>query len=151
VANLFDLANKALGGETTGGASLSEINDAVSAINEGFDGCRFLTEFNDQSNFKLALISSISNNTEELSIKAFPNPFASSTTIQFVSSTNAYVSINVYDKLGAKVATPFTGNINANEKQQVIFNSNDKLANGIYFFVITSGDKSSGDMLILSR
>src|SRR5262249_10201981 len=43
VGGLLDLANKALAGDTNlGGASIANINDAVDAINRGFDGCRFL-------------------------------------------------------------------------------------------------------------
>jgi hypothetical protein len=42
VAGLLTLANRALSGLPTGTASLSDINSAVSAINEGFDECRFV-------------------------------------------------------------------------------------------------------------
>jgi len=41
VNQLLTLANMALAGLDTG-VSLSDINKAVSAINEGFDKCRFL-------------------------------------------------------------------------------------------------------------
>jgi hypothetical protein len=44
VNGLLDLANAALAGKPTGGASLSDINEAVSTINEAFDECRFLVE-----------------------------------------------------------------------------------------------------------
>jgi hypothetical protein len=40
VANLFALANKSLGGESTGGINAATINNAVDAINRGFDECR---------------------------------------------------------------------------------------------------------------
>ncbi|HXG64022.1 MAG TPA: HYR domain-containing protein [Blastocatellia bacterium] len=42
VNGLLELANRALGGQPTGGASLSDINKAVDAINRGFDECRFV-------------------------------------------------------------------------------------------------------------
>jgi hypothetical protein len=42
VSGLFELANRGLGGQATGGAKLSDINAAVDAINRGFDGCRFV-------------------------------------------------------------------------------------------------------------
>jgi hypothetical protein len=44
VGGLLELANRALAGEPTGGASIGDINMAVDAINRGFDGCRFLEE-----------------------------------------------------------------------------------------------------------
>ena len=42
VLGLLELANRALAGLPTGGASLSDINAAVDAINRGFDECRAL-------------------------------------------------------------------------------------------------------------
>jgi hypothetical protein len=43
VGGLLELANRALAGLSTGGASISAINGAVDAINVGFDECRLLT------------------------------------------------------------------------------------------------------------
>jgi hypothetical protein len=43
VNGLLELANRGLAGQPTGGASLSNINSAVDAINSGFDECRFIT------------------------------------------------------------------------------------------------------------
>jgi hypothetical protein len=42
VTGLIELANCALANQPTGGASLSEVNGAVDAINRGFDECRLL-------------------------------------------------------------------------------------------------------------
>jgi hypothetical protein len=42
VGGLLELANRALAGLPTGGASISAINGAVDAINNGFDGCRLM-------------------------------------------------------------------------------------------------------------
>jgi hypothetical protein len=42
VNGLLHLANCALAGDSTDVATIAEINQAVDAINEGFDGCRFL-------------------------------------------------------------------------------------------------------------
>jgi len=44
VGGLLELANRALAGLPTGGASLSAINDAVDAINRGLDECRVLVD-----------------------------------------------------------------------------------------------------------
>jgi hypothetical protein len=41
---VLELANRALAGQSTAGASLSEVNDAAEAINRGFDECRQLTD-----------------------------------------------------------------------------------------------------------
>jgi hypothetical protein len=42
VSGLLDLANRALSGQSTGSVKLSDINNAVDAINRGFDDCGFL-------------------------------------------------------------------------------------------------------------
>jgi len=44
VRGLLELANRALAGLPTGGASLSDINSPVDNINRGFDGCRILVD-----------------------------------------------------------------------------------------------------------
>jgi hypothetical protein len=44
VRGLLELANRALASQLTGQATWSEINDAVDAINRGFDECRVLVD-----------------------------------------------------------------------------------------------------------
>ena len=44
VSGLLQLADSALAGEPTAGASRGDINAAVDAINRGFDECRFRLE-----------------------------------------------------------------------------------------------------------
>lgn len=44
VGGLLELANRGLAAQATGGATLSEINGGVDAINRGFDECRRLLE-----------------------------------------------------------------------------------------------------------
>jgi hypothetical protein len=149
VENLFDLANRALGGQSTGSASLSEVNDAVSAINEGFDGCRFLEGFDSIQYFKLSNMTDFDQ--KNLYIKAYPNPFTFSTTIQFTSPTDEYMNVIVYDRFGAKVSSLFAGNVSANHVEKVIFNSDNTLSNGVYFLVVTSENNSSGIRLLLLR
>jgi hypothetical protein len=67
VAGLLELANRGLAGLPTGGASLSEINAVVDAINRGFDECRALVNcstnsivpdsFNDSFSNRATLVS----------------------------------------------------------------------------------------------
>jgi hypothetical protein len=47
VSGLLELADRGLAGETTGGASLGDVNAAVGAINAGFGRCRFLLSCSD--------------------------------------------------------------------------------------------------------
>jgi hypothetical protein len=147
VANLFDLANRALGGQPTGGASLNDINSAVSAINEGFDHCRFT-----QVIFNNEFVTGLTNteHAKDLIMKAFPNPFANSTTIEFMAKTEGNVNVNVYTLSGVRVVELFNGKVKADESKQVIFKG-DNLPNGIYIYKITIDDKVYFDKLILQK
>ena len=42
VQGLIELANRAVAGMATGGATLSDINGALDAINSAFDECHFV-------------------------------------------------------------------------------------------------------------
>lgn len=147
VYNLFDLANRALGGLSTGGATLKEINAAVSAINEGFDGCRFI-EVNAKKITSTGKPKGDKANT--IVSKAYPNPFAYSSTIEFTTKKDAVVTVTVYTITGTKIADLFSGEVKADEVKQVIFKG-ESLPNGIYIYRITSGDKVYFDRLVLQK
>jgi len=147
VENLFDLANRALGGQSTGRATLNDINQAVSAVNEGFDGCRFLV-LPEQPLFQEPI--SMDGITRDIMMKAFPNPFLNSTTIEFVAGTDMNVVVSVYTLSGFKVTELFNSNLKANETRQVIF-SGESLPDGIYIYKIPVGDKVYFDRLVLQK
>jgi hypothetical protein len=146
VVNLFDLANRALGGAPTGGATLNDINAAVSAINEGFDGCRF---FEVTPKFTATGKPKV-DKTNTIVSKAYPNPFAYSATIEFITKKDAVVNVTVYNIAGTKVADLFTGEVKADEVKQVIFKG-ESLPNGIYIYRITSGDNVYFDRVVLQK
>lgn len=147
IANLFDLANRALGGQAVGRTTLSEIANALDAINQGFDGCRFV-QIN--SGVSLATGEINTDHASDILMKAFPNPFENSTTIEFMPKTDGKVTVNVYTLSGANVAELFDGQLRADESKQVIFNGTN-LPNGIYIYKITVDDKVYFDKLILQK
>ena len=144
VANLFDLANRALGGQSTGGATLKQITGAVGAINEGFDHCRFLVDENNNP------VVGLAERSQELTAIAFPNPFANSTTIQFVANSDQVVTVTVYTITGAKVAELYNGTVQKGATNRVIFNG-ENLPDGIYIYKITVGDQDYFDRLVLQK
>ncbi len=150
VANLFDLANRALGGQSTAGATLSEINQAVSAINEGFDHCKFLVGF---SSSQIALQQQTEINEEasgEIQYSAFPNPLKESTTIEFVSTTNTTVVVEIFNVEGQRVASLYSGNVTAGDVKRVLFDTGN-LPNGIYIYKISSEGRIYTSKLMLMR
>jgi hypothetical protein len=73
----------------------------------------------------------------------YPNPFNPSTTIRFYLSGRGVVDLAVYNILGRKVATLVESDVDAGW-QEVIWDgtssSGDKVASGIYFYRLTSGE-----------
>ncbi|MBD3170245.1 MAG: T9SS type A sorting domain-containing protein, partial [candidate division Zixibacteria bacterium] len=68
----------------------------------------------------------------------YPNPFNSSTIITFNLEYDSYITLEVYNMLGQRVATLLS---NFEETGEKSFQWNAwELSSGIYFFKLTSGD-----------
>jgi len=72
----------------------------------------------------------------------YPNPFNPSTVISWQLAINSHVELSVYNLLGQKMVTLFSGNMNAGN-HSYRFNGKD-LASGIYFYQLVVGDPSTG-------
>ena len=66
----------------------------------------------------------------------YPNPFNPTTVITFTVRSSGFVSLTVYDVLGAKVATLVDGRQSAGT-HSVVFNGS-KYASGVYFYRLTA-------------
>ena len=110
VNGLLELANRGLAGQSTGAASLSNINAAVDAINRGFDGCRFLIccslscpkIFGDEPDLTLPENGEL---PAAYTLEAFPNPFNPSTQVQYDLPEKTFVTVKVYNVIGQEVMT----------------------------------------------
>lgn len=67
----------------------------------------------------------------------FPNPFNPVTTIDFTTSINSFVNLNVYNIMGSKVETLVNQKLNSG-MHSVLWDGSD-LPSGIYFIQLTSG------------
>jgi hypothetical protein len=151
VANLFDLANRALGGMSTADASLNDINTAVSAFNEGFDHCKFLRDFSSPSGrMNMSTETSVVEESNEVMHFAYPNPFANSTTIEFSAQSEGVYSVDVFDLSGQKVAALFYGNVKAGEAKRLVFDG-EKLPDGYYLYIISSKKSTVSSKLMLMK
>jgi hypothetical protein len=79
----------------------------------------------------------------------YPNPFNPSTIIRYSIPKDGFVSIDVYNILGEKVASLFNGNMKAG-KSETEFNAS-KLASGIYICRMQAGSFSSSIKMILQK
>ncbi len=78
----------------------------------------------------------------------YPNPFNPSTRIAFSIPSTEFVSLEVYDVLGSKVATP-VNEVKTSGKYEIEFNPFN-LPSGIYIYKLSAGSfVDSGKMMLL--
>ncbi|MEO8148244.1 MAG: T9SS type A sorting domain-containing protein, partial [Bacteroidia bacterium] len=83
--------------------------------------------------------------------KAFPNPFHSSTTIEFKNNNNdAHITVEIFNITGEKIAVLFDGDMSAGEVREVKFDAAN-LGDGVYFYRITSGEAVLNGRVVLIR
>ncbi len=158
VGNLFDLANRMLGGDpalvTFGrkgtpiykGVTAFEVAFAVGAINNLFEDCgTYLampkpcrTEIVDvqakESGGELANADATDNNT----IDAYPNPFSDQVTIVFSAPVDTWAVLQIFGSDGSMVATLFKGPLKANDLKQVTFRPS-RSSSGFYTYKLSVG------------
>jgi hypothetical protein len=90
-----------------------------------------------------------SYNQGELTLNVIPNPSSNSTLLKFNLPVASDITLSVYDVLGKKLATLFTGreSIGAHE---VPFDANN-LPAGEYFCRLQAGDKTLTQKIIVTR
>lgn len=90
------------------------------------------------------------NLTQELKLSQnYPNPFNPSTTIGFEIPSNQFVTLKIYDVLGAKVATLIDEEMSAGQ-HEVTFDAADFSA-GIYFYELRAGDFEAMKSMVLIK
>ena len=145
VWGLIQLCNIGLAAQPTGGASLSAINDAATAINEGFDQCRWIVPCEDNT---VALtgggkVGDINNMTIgnvpthfELSQNA-PNPFNPITTIRVAIPEATDWNVSVFDVAG-RMVKEFNGRTGGPAFVNVTWDGRDQhgspVASGVYLY-----------------
>jgi len=150
VADLLVLANNALCGAyvpSPGNPTLTDINSALDAFNEGFDECRFLVGFSNT----LRAGTQVVNHYSPISLTAYPNPFNTSTIISF-SMDKSYdnLKLEIFNATGEVVAVPFNGSTEEGATYTVEFDGNNYPA-GVYIYRISAGTDTYFDKLILIK
>jgi len=164
VAGLLELSNRALAGHATGGATLSQINDAATAINEGFDGCRFIVACDPKviatgDGIKLDNTSGASMTLSsaptkfEVSQNA-PNPFNPVTTIRFALPQASNWNVSVFDVAGRLVKT-FEGHEGGASYVNLQWDGTDQrgapVASGIYLYRVRAGHYADVKKMVLLK
>jgi hypothetical protein len=157
VADLFALANQSLAGTAPSSPSRSDINEAVSSINEGFDGCRRFIGFS-QTGPPLKTDESVNDQEDfydealnvDATLSVYPNPFSNATSIQFILAESARVNVEVIDATGRIVKQLFRGMA---DKEVVYETQLDAatLANGVYIVRVATENMSIKKQIVLQR
>jgi len=162
VSGLLELANRALayGTDSTGGASLSDINKAVDAINELFDECRFVTYCGPRG--PISLITTAAKEAQspasvpaEFSVsQSYPNPFNPICVIAYALPIDCQVTLNIYNILGQKVRVLVDEYQSAGYKSANWDGKDDQgrdMASGVYFYRIEAGKFVQSKKMLLIK
>jgi|SRR5690554_936066 len=138
------------------GFTTEEMKDSATYIQSGWDFENIWSinpEVNDGYPFLQWLLSSTPNSEldnnismSKLSVTNYPNPFNPETTIEFNNPVQGEVNINIYNLKGQLVKSLLQENLNQGVHKAVwqgTDSNNRQVASGIYFYRITSSDKSS--------
>jgi hypothetical protein len=165
VSGLLQLANDVLGGANTS-VSLDAVNDAISAINEGFDECRlwtgticgntgrYLTNRNteNQSGINKGTVAEPTlEAAKNLQVSAYPNPYNDQVKFVVESPVSGQGSLEVYNVLGQKLQTVYQGFIFAGKGQVIEYKVPPfNRTNLIYIFKV-GGQQVTGKLLKLEQ
>ncbi|HZW39706.1 MAG TPA: T9SS type A sorting domain-containing protein [Ignavibacteriaceae bacterium] len=79
----------------------------------------------------------------------YPNPFNPVTKIKFSIPSDHFITLEVFNVLGQKVSSVFSGNIQAGS-HTMSFNSSE-LNSGVYYYKLTAGNNSSVKKMIIMK
>ncbi|MDT8309184.1 MAG: T9SS type A sorting domain-containing protein, partial [Bacteroidales bacterium] len=139
VQDIYDLANQALGGNlasTPAPPSLGDIAEALAAINEAFDECRKLVDFNhDEGN------SSMAGATGNPNINIYPNPSKGAFKVSIVVPEDGEGKVDLISTDGSLVEMLFESELKADVVYE--FESVSRTtATGVYFLRFIYNDKA---------
>ena len=135
VSNLLVLANRALGGQPIGGLTPAQVNEAVDAINRGFDECRVFVGTSMPEIADVALMKGEVAAVEGMNVRIYPNPYTDNFNVSLTTSNEGKVSIVIYDMVGRQIEKR---EVNPREVSEVKIG--DKYPSGVYNVVVTQGE-----------
>jgi hypothetical protein len=158
VSDLLQLASNALGGNLPLGLSYSNIQSAVDAINNAFDGCRYFVEFSDTPQLcpvpvvagkGVTGIDTVKDSTNGINVEVYPVPFKNNLMINYHFDSKAPVKIEVFDIRGVMIYSESDTEVYEGKTKQIDFYSG-VLPNQVYLLKVTT-DKGSFVKKIISK
>ena len=170
VKGLFDLANKALGGDSVG-VSLADLTDVVDKINNAFDGCRIFVGYNMGrlscpvltntilTTSKVATtttktvapdVNTSETTTEKAGFSAYPVPFRDVLTLRYNFNYISSVKIEVFNSRGILVFSKIDSDGYLNKEISLNLNIN-KGSSQVYVVKLTTNQGSTVKKVLSSR
>ena len=154
VQDLLKLANDVLGGIKKAGVggvpSLSDINSAVTSINEVFDECRTFTGYKSSCTTTSAKPAESVENVDDvsaISVKVSPNPYNDKVRFVIQSPISGQGSLDVYNLLGQKLQNVYRGHVDAGRSQNIEFNVPASMRTHMIYIFDIGGRRVSGKIL----
>ncbi len=165
VADLYDLANLVLGGvQTTPSVSPSDVNDALVAINYGFDGCRILIGFYDQPVYhgqkksghsadirddegSTSIDKGQTIDVHEASLRIYPNPFAKAVRFEIEMLSDSPVRLEIYSHSGALLKVIVNEKLNKGDVRVVEFDGSAYPQSAFIYRITTRGTLMNGTIM----
>lgn len=86
----------------------------------------------------------------DFQIAAYPNPFNSKVTIEFIPKTSMTVKLEIYNLSGEKISELYSGQAEADKAYKFDFKG-DNIAQGIYFYKLSANGKTYTKKLIFIK
>lgn len=165
VSGLYYLANQALGGIKYGDAPLSDITEALDAVNNLFDGCRIFTGSfesydamskyfyaapvteNEDSGSDIAGNNGTCQSTDsDIEMKVYPNPFSENLFFNILMKKDSHVRLEIFNQYGVSVRILLDEDLKENDSM-VITLDGATLRQSVYFYkIVTDSGYSSGSV-----
>lgn len=161
VQGLYALANKYLGGQTVSGVSISDVNAAVDAINNGFDKCAALMGWG-KSVTAVSNVTKVMNSEPDhatfnpepapakLTVNAFPNPYTDMITFRYVAPETGKAQLELYDLQGRRLAVVFSGEVSKGSVQQVQYRVPDQYRM-LFIYKLTVGQSTATGKMVPTK
>jgi hypothetical protein len=158
VAELLQLANRALAGENIGGGiNASMIHGMLGKLVDAFHGCKTFagtpTLTGARINFGGPVISTAAEVTvkeapkADVSVKAFPNPYVDQVTFNISVKNAGKGSLVLYNAIGQQVANVFEGNMQANSTQTIRYTVPVSQRKSLVYVFRQNGNTSTGRLV----
>jgi hypothetical protein len=167
VADLLELANDVLGGENAAGdpripgqpgdngltvPSYSDVNNAVDAINNGFDECVLFLGYQPcelvvtTTTVTARTIQTVEQ-TNTFKVSAHPNPFTDVVRFTIESKVSGKAQLEVVNMYGQLIAVPFNGYVKANHSQVVEYRTPAVSPANLIYVLRLNGKQVTGKLI----